>query len=177
MADTILVETGTNKQVAAKDHPGLQHHFPLHTSSPQQPHNQPQPGQTSQQPYQPQPGQTVHQPYQPGGQQQQGQPGYNPYKNPPNPYQSSQPHQSGPYVGPAKSKVTAAVLAFVLGPLGIHRFYLGYTQTAIAMLAISILGNCLFCGLGLLVTGVWAIYDAIMILTDKMPDSTGRPLE
>jgi len=186
LADTVLTESGTNKQVLAKDLPGLKHHFQLHTGSPQQfgigqarpQTNQPQPSQPSGQPQpgQPQPGQTIHQPYQPGGQPQPGQQGYIPYQNPPSPYPRSQPYQAGQYAGPRKNKVAAAVLAFVLGAFGVHRFYLGYIQTAIIMLVLGVFGYC-FCGIGIAISAIWGIYDGIMILTDKMPDANGQPLE
>src|SRR4051794_18344083 len=39
----------------------------------------------------------------------------------------------------AKSRVTAGVLAILLGWLGVHRFYLGYKKTGIAMLLLTAL--------------------------------------
>ncbi|MEE4288430.1 MAG: TM2 domain-containing protein [Erythrobacter sp.] len=47
----------------------------------------------------------------------------------------------GPDAGAGrKDKWVAAVLAFVLGGLGAHKFYLGYTQAGIIMLAMTIGG-------------------------------------
>jgi TM2 domain-containing membrane protein YozV len=63
-----------------------------------------------------------------------------------------------------KSKVTAALLCFFLGGLGIHRFYLGYTTIGILQLLTA--GGC----------GIWAIIDFIMILTGSLKDSEGRDL-
>lgn len=57
-----------------------------------------------------------------------------------------------------RNKVIAALLAFFLGTLGIHRFYLGRTGSAIAMLVLS----CTF--FGLLVTGPLALIDTIRFL-------------
>ena len=58
-----------------------------------------------------------------------------------------------------KNKTTAALLAFFLGTLGAHKFYLGNTKMGIIYLLISITF------LGLAITGILAIYDFIMLLT------------
>jgi hypothetical protein len=63
-----------------------------------------------------------------------------------------------------KSYVTALLLSFFLGGLGVDRFYLGYTGIGIAKLLT--LGGC----------GIWAIVDFIMIATHKVPDASGLPL-
>ena len=166
LAGTVLIETGTNRQVAARDLPGLQHHFQL-SPSPQQP-----PYAQGQQPGSP----TIHQPYQPGAGQQPGsggagQPGsHSPYPRSPNPINVL-------YGTQRRTKLVAALLAFLVGTLGIHRFYLGYTKIGIAMLAITILGNYVFCGMGWLISGTWAIVDGIMILTDNLKDADGQPLD
>ena len=57
----------------------------------------------------------------------------------------------------------AALIAFLLGPLGIHRFYLGRTGSGIAMLLLT----CTV--IGLLVTVPWAFIDMIRYLV--MSDS------
>lgn len=65
---------------------------------------------------------------------------------------------ASPPLGSDRNKWVAAVLALLLGPLGIHRFYLGRTGTGIAMLVLS-------CTLvGLLVTGPWGFVDMIRYL-------------
>ena len=64
----------------------------------------------------------------------------------------------------AKSKVTAALLCWFLGFLGIHRFYLGYTTIGILQI--------ITCG-GF---GIWVIVDFIMILTGNLKDSNGQSL-
>lgn len=62
-----------------------------------------------------------------------------------------------------RNKYIAALLAFVLGVLGVHRFYLGRTGSAITMLALS----CTV--VGMLITAPWAFVDMIRYLV--MSDS------
>ena len=71
----------------------------------------------------------------------------------------------------------AAVLAFLLGSLGVHRFYLGYTSTGVAMLLITLIGSFVCCGLGAVITGVWSIVDFVLILTGSLKEANGRDLE
>ena len=63
-----------------------------------------------------------------------------------------------------KSYVTALLLSFFLGGLGVDRFYLGYTGLGIAKL--------LTCG-GL---GVWSLIDFILIIVRKVPAADGSEL-
>lgn len=75
---------------------------------------------------------------------------------------------------PAKSKAIAAVLAFFLGGIGIHRFYLGHTNTAVIMLICGTVGW-FFCIPGIVVS-IWAIVDMINILAGNLTDVSGAPL-
>ena len=113
-------------------------------------------------------------------QQAQNQPNYNPYQNPPAPMNSPYPRGANtPYnavVGPRKSKMVAALLAFFLGGLGVHRFYLGHTTMGVVMLLVTIVGTMLCC-VGALVMSVWAIIDMVLILTGQMKDANGQDLE
>ncbi|MBB4154675.1 TM2 domain-containing membrane protein YozV [Sphingomonas jinjuensis] len=62
-----------------------------------------------------------------------------------------------------RNKIVAAVLAFFLGTLGVHRFYLGRNGSAVLMLVLSITV------LGLLITGPWALIDMIryLLMSDR----------
>jgi TM2 domain-containing membrane protein YozV len=91
----------------------------------------------------------------------------------------------GPYYDPAapfgrhpvtgqpfsdKSKTIAGLLQLLslVGVGGIGRFYIGDIGMGVAQLLVG----WLTCGIGL----IWSIVDAILILTDKVPDPQGRPL-
>lgn len=60
-----------------------------------------------------------------------------------------------------KSQIIALVLAALVGYLGIHRFYLGYTT--IGILQIITLGGC----------GIWALIDLIRIITGDLKPADG----
>lgn len=62
-----------------------------------------------------------------------------------------------------RNKYVAAALAFLLGTLGVHRFYLGRTASAIVMLVLTLTF------FGLIVTGIWALVDTVryLIMSDR----------
>lgn len=104
------------------------------------------------------------------GQQQYGQPQYaqQPIGGMVNQYQP-QMMQSG-----GKSRMAAGILGLLLGGLGIHNFYLGYTGKAVAQLLITVLSF----GLLAFIPAIWGLIEGIMILTDKnYLDADGFPLE
>ena len=68
-----------------------------------------------------------------------------------------------------KNKVAAGVLGILLGALGVHKFYLGYTKEGIIMLAVSILGAFLF-GIGPGVMGIIGLVEGILYLTKTDED-------
>lgn len=57
-----------------------------------------------------------------------------------------------------RNKYVAALLAFFLGVLGIHRFYLGRNGTGVLMIVLSATI------VGLFVTGLWALIDTVRYL-------------
>ncbi len=58
-------------------------------------------------------------------------------------------------------KLVAGILAIVLGPLGVHKFILGYQKEGIIMLLVTILT----CGIGAPVMGVIGLVEGIVYLT------------
>ncbi|MEE6176696.1 TM2 domain-containing protein [Mycobacterium sp. 050134] len=108
-------------------------------------------------------------------------PGYRPGYPPPYPqypapggyYDPSAPFGRHPVTGQPysdKSKTIAGLLQLLslVGVGGIGRFYIGDIGIGVAQLLVG----WLTCGIGL----IWSVVDAILILTDKVPDSQGRPL-
>lgn len=65
----------------------------------------------------------------------------------------------------SKSQLVALLLAILVGALGIHRFYLGYT--AIGIIQLLTLGGC----------GVWALIDLIRIAMGDLGPADGRPYD
>jgi hypothetical protein len=63
-----------------------------------------------------------------------------------------------------KDWLTTLLLSFLVGILGIDRFYLGYT--GLGILKLVTLGGC----------GIWALIDLILIVMGRMTDAQGRPL-
>lgn len=75
-----------------------------------------------------------------------------------------------------KSKLVAGLLGILLGSFGVHNFYLGFTNKALAQLLITLLT----CGIGSVVTSVWGLIEGILILMGKEKyrvDAKGIPLE
>jgi TM2 domain-containing membrane protein YozV len=81
-----------------------------------------------------------------------------------------------------KSRIAAALLAWFLGTLGIHRFYIGKVGTGIAILVLSIVGwaTTWLLGFGyilLTIAGLWVFIDFILIILGAMKDSQNRPIK
>lgn len=68
-----------------------------------------------------------------------------------------------------KNKIVAALLAFFLGGLGIHKFYLGCNKAGIIMLLVSIIGVFLL-AIPTLVIGIIAFIEFIIYLTKSDAD-------
>ncbi len=74
----------------------------------------------------------------------------------------------------AKSKLVAGLLGILLGSLGVHNFYLGYTKKAVIQLLLSLFG----CGVGAVVAGIWGLVEGIQILTGSIAvDANDVPLK
>ena len=67
-----------------------------------------------------------------------------------------------------RSRIVAAVLAFFIGTLGIHRFYLRRRKSAVLMLVLSVTV------VGLLLTGPWALIDMVRYLMMSEEDFAAR---
>ena len=77
------------------------------------------------------------------------------------------------YANPPKQWIIALLLAFFVGPLGIHNFYLGYTSRGLIQLILSVII------IGLPITAIWALIEFIMILMRSGSygcDASGQPL-
>jgi TM2 domain-containing membrane protein YozV len=64
--------------------------------------------------------------------------------------------------GSGKSQLVALLLCILIGGLGIHRFYLGYTWQGIVQLLTA--GGC----------GIWALIDLIRIITGDLKPKDGE---
>jgi TM2 domain-containing membrane protein YozV len=58
-------------------------------------------------------------------------------------------------------RVIAGILAIILGPLGIHKFILGYTTQGVILLASTIIT----CGIGAVITSIIGLVEGIIYLT------------
>ncbi|MBR0412506.1 MAG: TM2 domain-containing protein [Eubacterium sp.] len=88
--------------------------------------------------------------------QYDAQQNYNQYQ-----YQYNQQPVYGAQPADAKDKLTAGLLAIFLGVFGVHKFYLGYTTSAIIMLLVSLFTF----GIGATVMGIIGIIEGIIYLT------------
>ena len=69
-----------------------------------------------------------------------------------------------------KQKLVDFLLAFFLGPLGVHNFYLGKTGMGVTQLILTITV------IGAVVSLPWAFVQMIMIILGKIDDADGNPL-
>ena len=65
----------------------------------------------------------------------------------------------------ADKKIVAGILGILLGALGIHKFYLGYTNEGIIMLLVGTIGGFFTCGIGSIAVGVIGLVEGILYLT------------
>lgn len=72
------------------------------------------------------------------------------------------PYGSAPHVSSSDSnRLAASLLAIFLGSLGIHKFYLGYTQAGVIMLLVSLVS----CGIAAPIVGVIALIEGIIYIS------------
>ena len=69
-----------------------------------------------------------------------------------------------------RSRVAAGILGLLLGPFGVHRFYLGYTGIGIIQIIVSIFTA----GIG----GLWGFIEGIIIIAGgDWKDADGKPIK
>lgn len=73
-----------------------------------------------------------------------------------------------------RSKIIAALLAFFLGSLGIHNFYLGYNTKGTWQLILTLVGWIII--VGPIISGIWALVEFVQILTGSINDANGNKL-
>jgi hypothetical protein len=74
------------------------------------------------------------------------------------------PAPSMPHAADAKEWLVALLLSIFLGYLGVDRFYIGHV--GLGLLKLFTFGGC----------GIWWLVDVILIATNSLKDSEGRPL-
>ena len=74
------------------------------------------------------------------------------------------PAKHVPGIFSSKDWLTAVLLSFFLGGLGVDRFYLGHI--GLGVLKLVTFGAC----------GIWSLIDFILLLMRKINDSDGKPL-
>jgi TM2 domain-containing membrane protein YozV len=65
----------------------------------------------------------------------------------------------------SNKKLAAGLTGIFLGAFGVHKFILGYTKPAVIMLAVSLAGGVVTCGLASFVMGVIGLIEGIIYLT------------
>ena len=74
-----------------------------------------------------------------------------------------------------KSKTLAGILGMCLGVYGVHNFYLGNTNKAIAQLLLGTVGSII--GIGPIISAVWGVIEGVQILSGTITtDGNGNPI-
>ena len=72
----------------------------------------------------------------------------------------------------AEKKLVAGLLGILLGGLGVHKFYLGYTKEGLIMLLVTVCT----CGFGGIVMGPIGLIEGILYLTKSDDEFVGTYL-
>ncbi len=79
---------------------------------------------------------------------------------------------AAPSGGCDQTKLIAGLLGILLGSLGIHKFYLGYTTEGLTMLLVSLLGGFFTCGIATTVIAIIGVIEGILYLTKSDEEFT-----
>ena len=82
----------------------------------------------------------------------------------------------------SKSRLAVVLLAWFLGTLGLHRFYIGKIGTGLTILFLGVIGwaTTWLVGFGfvfLVAAGIWVFIDFLIALFGAMKDSQGKPIK
>jgi hypothetical protein len=158
-------DAGAGTGGAGPAEPGRQPFAPPQPGGQQAPYAQPygeQGAYGAQNPYAPPQGGPAQQPYP----QDYAQQPYGAHGGP------GQPYYNAPGYVEQKSRLVGGLLGILLGGLGVHRFYLGYTAIGILQIVVTFLTF----GFG----AIWGFVEGIMILVGAEPfrrDARGIPLK
>jgi TM2 domain-containing membrane protein YozV len=65
----------------------------------------------------------------------------------------------------SSKRIAAGILAILLGPLGIHKFILGYTSEGIILLVCTFILGIITCGMSAWAVGIITLVEGIIYLT------------
>lgn len=93
---------------------------------------------------------------------------YNTYDTQPGYYNTASYGMEPPAGYKQKNRIAAGILGILGGTLGLHNFYLGYSQRALTQLLLAVLGSALTCGISTIIVMIWSINESIKILEHKV---------
>jgi TM2 domain-containing membrane protein YozV len=106
------------------------------------------------------------------------------YYDPQKAYENAQPEEKLPARTDypegykIKKKYVAVLLAASLGMFGIHNFYLGNKDKALAQVLIATVGGILSLGLSFAAVTIWATVEAVLLLTEDIDrDANGYKIQ
>ena len=75
-----------------------------------------------------------------------------------------------------KSRLAAGLLGILLGCLGVHNFYLGFTTRGVVQLLVSLIGGIFTCGMATIAIAIWGFIEGVLLLSaspSRMYDGHG----